>query len=149
MRYTQVGLSNLYWSFPADSLNQARRRKATFEEKAAAAKERAEQMEEKLEKNSEGKDESEERSAKLARLGELEEKHAALVERAEMLKANDPEVVKELQRLVEVGKEAARRWTDNTWQLKTTMVQKFGVDPREAERMLRMSAEFDYPAGCE
>jgi hypothetical protein len=37
-----------------------------------------------------------------------------------------------------------RRWTDNVWTIKTFMVEKFGKDPSEVDRMMGLPGDFDY-----
>lgn len=91
-----------------------------------------------------GRVESEERKEKLARLAALREESRALEAEVETHKHNDPEVIKELARKVEVARAAANRWTDNTWALKDYLKKKLGRTAKEADLMLGINDDFDY-----
>ncbi|KAI2497047.1 hypothetical protein MHU86_17473 [Fragilaria crotonensis] len=90
-------------------------------------------------------DEGGERAAKLARLAELSKERAALQIEYEALKENDPQALADLQKELELVKNAANRWTDNVFNCKTYLVKKRGMDKKEAIKILGITPAFDYP----
>jgi Leucine zipper with capping helix domain len=88
-------------------------------------------------------DEGGDRVAKLARLAELAKEHAALQTEYEALKENDPQALADLQKELDLVKNAANRWTDNVFNCKTYLVKKRGMDKKEAIKILGITPAFD------
>lgn len=45
---------------------------------------------------------------------------------------------------VKVAMDAANRWTDNVWTLKSHLVDKFNKAPNEADQLIGIGDDFDY-----
>ncbi|KAI2513634.1 hypothetical protein MHU86_774 [Fragilaria crotonensis] len=142
----KIGGSNYFWSFPAKKDRQLQlQHEATLRE-IIVLKEQTVLASAKLADAKRGReDEGGERAAKLARLAELSKEHAALQIEYEALKENDPQALADLQKELELVKNAANRWTDNVFNCKTYLVKKRGMDKKEAIKILGITPAFDYP----
>ncbi|GBG29545.1 Meiotic nuclear division protein 1-like [Hondaea fermentalgiana] len=141
----KIGSTNWFWSFPSEQKAglQAKLKRTTEELQAAkesVAKARAEK-----EALLAARVPSESRQAKLAELAELRQKAAATAEDLGKLRENDPAQMVELVRKIDVCKEAANRWTDNTWTLMDYVRKKYGKQKKEVMQWLEMKDDFDYP----
>ena len=67
-------------------------------------------------------DEHGERAKKLAKLVELENEKKAREKELEALQENDPQVLADLEKELQLVKEAAYRWTDNIFNCKSYLV---------------------------
>lgn len=67
-------------------------------------------------------DEHGERAKKLAKLVELENEKKAREKELESLQENDPQVLADLEKELQLVKEAAYRWTDNIFNCKSYLV---------------------------
>jgi hypothetical protein len=67
-------------------------------------------------------DEHGERAKKLAKLVELENEKKAKEKELETLQENDPQVLADLEKELQLVKEAAYRWTDNIFNCKSYLV---------------------------
>jgi len=83
------------------------------------------------------------RAAKLARLGEIRARRAALEDELSALKQNDPAAVADLEKEFRLCRDAAHRWTDNVFNAKDYLVKKRGMDKKEALRILGITSAFD------
>lgn len=92
-------------------------------------------------------DESEEgessRAKKLTRLAELAKQKTDLQNQLTSLKENDPAALADLEKEYKLVKEAANRWTDNIFECKSYLVKKRGIEKKEANRLLGITANFD------
>ena len=140
----KIGGSNYFWSFPAkkDRLLQLEHEATLCD--IIVLKEQTVLASAKLADAKRGReDEGGDRVAKLARLAELTKQHAALQTEYEALKENDPQALADLQKELELVKNAANRWTDNIFNCKTYLVKKRGMDKKEAIKILGITPAFD------
>jgi hypothetical protein len=94
-----------------------------------------------------GREENEEgeRAKKLARLKEIETDKTKMTAELNKLKENDPQALKDLEQELKLVTEAANRWTDNIFNARDYLVKKRGMDRKEANKMLGITGDFDYP----
>lgn len=84
------------------------------------------------------------RTAGLATLGDLRSKKRRLLDQLEEQKANDPATIAELREKVGKAKEAANRWVDNLWALKSHCVKKLSMVSSDFDRLMQVPADLDY-----
>jgi len=142
----KIGGSNYFWSFPGkkDRMMQLQHTKnlSSIEE----LKKKISEAEAQLADAKRGReDEDGERAKKLAKLAELENAKKSALEELEKLKENDPQAMADLEKELQLCKEAANRWTDNIFSCKSYLVKKRGMDKKEANRLLSITDAFDYP----
>jgi hypothetical protein len=92
------------------------------------------------EQNEEG-----ERAKKLARLKEIQLEKTKVSAELDKLKENDPQAIADLEQELKLVTEAANRWTDNIFNARDYLVKKRGMDRKEANKLLGITADFDYP----
>lgn len=56
----------------------------------------------------------------------------------------DPEVLENLKKETLMAKEAANRWTDNVFSIKSWCVKKFGIDEKNIDKNFEIPEDFDY-----
>jgi hypothetical protein len=83
------------------------------------------------------------RAAKLERLNDIAKERAKIQAELETLKENDPQAIADLEKELELVKQAANRWTDNLFNCKDYLVKKRGMDKKEACKLLGIPASFD------
>lgn len=90
-----------------------------------------------------GRSESEERTAKLAKLEELEKKNKQLKSELQKFADNNPLLIKAMEEDVKTAKDAANRWTDNLFLLRSHM-QGRGVDLSHFDKNYGIPEDLDY-----
>lgn len=140
----KIGGSNYFWSFPGkkDRMMQLKHTKtlASIEDLKGKITEAQSQLSDAKRGR---EDENGERAKKLARLTELEKSKKEAMEQLEKLKENDPKAMANLEKELQLCKEAANRWTDNIFACKSYLVKKRGMDKKEAMKILGISDAFD------
>lgn len=142
----KIGASNYYWSFPSKTLCLKRNRIDAARAGVTAAEKSITDLEFTIASLSAGRSDSDDRLARLNRLAELEAESVKLASQIAVHKENDPEILKVLEKKLRIAKQAADRWTDNVWTLKTFAVREMGGDPSEFDRALEIGDSFDYVA---
>ena len=140
----KIGAAVFFWSFPAKLSQALRVEKSSLETEAQRLEERSTRGKRALEEATVGREETEERSQKIQRLEYLQVENERLRGRIEELKENDPEEMERLEREVTVCRDSANRWTDNVWEIKGWCVKKRGMEAKMVDKMLGISASFDY-----
>ncbi|XP_029465854.1 meiotic nuclear division protein 1 homolog isoform X3 [Rhinatrema bivittatum] len=115
----RIGTSNYFWAFPSKALHARKRKLEALEmqeERATLAKE-------------------------LAAHQQRKEKLKAEVEK---YKECDPDVVEEIRQANIVAKEAANRWTDNIFAVKSWAKRKFGFEENKIDKHFGIPENFDY-----
>mmetsp|Transcript_22772 Transcript_22772/g.44737 ORF Transcript_22772/g.44737 Transcript_22772/m.44737 type:complete len:216 (+) Transcript_22772:521-1168(+) len=141
----KIGSTNWFWSFPSqekaslqDKLLKANTELASVRQAVQTARKEKEDL-------MAARVPSDSRSAKLAELAELRQEVANKAEELAKLRENDPAQMMELVKKIDVCKEAANRWTDNTWTLVDYVRKKYGRPKKEVMQWLQMKEDFDYP----
>mmetsp|Transcript_14216 Transcript_14216/g.35971 ORF Transcript_14216/g.35971 Transcript_14216/m.35971 type:complete len:215 (-) Transcript_14216:510-1154(-) len=140
----KIGSTNWFWSFPSKEVNTLETKASKLHQELVAVRADVKRaLERKRELEVERKP-SEERKKLLARLAELTALKAQQAQALETLKENDPNKAVEIVKQIEVCKEAANRWTDNTWELLSYLRKKLGKNKKELMPMLGIKDDFDY-----
>eukprot|EP00201_Polytomella_parva_P019744 CAMPEP_0175039356 /NCGR_PEP_ID=MMETSP0052_2-20121109/525_1 /TAXON_ID=51329 ORGANISM="Polytomella parva, Strain SAG 63-3" /NCGR_SAMPLE_ID=MMETSP0052_2 /ASSEMBLY_ACC=CAM_ASM_000194 /LENGTH=187 /DNA_ID=CAMNT_0016301173 /DNA_START=165 /DNA_END=729 /DNA_ORIENTATION=- len=101
--------------------NQAKKLKTDLE----AVRKRREEVEENLREERQKKEESEDRTARLAELRKLKKDTAEASEKLSQYKDNDPELFEKIKQANDLAKDAANRWLDNLFSLKSWCKKRF------------------------
>lgn len=113
----KIGSGNFFWSFPSKAVLVKKGKVSAAAEEIAANEAKLEALGGKKRQLLEGREESDERSAKLARLGELREEKVTVDAQLAKYADSDPELLKEKHDAVSACTDAANRWTDNIFAL--------------------------------
>ncbi|XP_015140765.1 meiotic nuclear division protein 1 homolog isoform X5 [Gallus gallus] len=169
----RIGTSNYFWAFPSKALH-ARKRKleelqtqecfevrslyafcqfhlifsVTFLElvsgKFAETSQKKEILQKGMEKSKIGRENTAERAALMKELAALQQKKEQLKAEIEKYKEYDPDVVEEMRQTSKVAKEAANRWTDNIFAIKSWAKRKFGFEESRIDKSFGIPEDFDY-----
>ena len=134
----KIGGSNYFWSFPgkADRLAQIQHQSTladikTLESQLAEATAQLADA-----KRGREDDESGGRAAKLARLATMAKERAALEKEYATLMENDPAVLADLEKELDLVTQAAHRWTDNIFNCQSYLVKKRGMEKKQVVRII-------------
>ena len=77
-------------------------------------------------------------------LAEKETLNRELEKELEKYRECDPEVLENLKKETLTAKEAANRWTDNVFSIKSWCVKKFGIEEKKIDKNFEIPEDFDY-----
>lgn len=137
----KIGSANFFWSFPSkyfqDLLTLKERTLKSIsegEEKIAAMK--VQLIESRAERKMDG------REALLEELAALQDEERKLDSELNVMKYNDPAEIEKNRAMARRIKEAADRWTDNIWTIKSFLTKKKGMAAKEVRKYLHQSYDF-------
>lgn len=145
----KIGGSNYCWSFPAKRDRMMQLKHEETLKTIDALKNKIASTTSALADAKRGReDEDGERPKKLARLSELTKERSSLESELERLKENDPQALADLEKELQLVTNAANRWTDNIFACKSYLTKKRGIDKKEANKILGITANFDCKLFC-
>jgi len=139
----KIGNSNYFWSFPAkkDRIMQLQHQQnlADVEQLKTASEEASARLAD----AKRGREDGNDRPAKLLRLTTALQERAALEAEYETLKENDPAALDLLEKELTMTTHAAKRWTDNILECKCYLKKKMAYNEKDACKAIQIPISFD------
>jgi seryl-tRNA synthetase len=133
----KIGISNYFWSFPAEATVQIESQRKRAEAELVNAKALQEELATKVEQAKQGKQASQQRAEKMAEMRALQLKLQQLQQELVQYKENDPETVEAYRQATVVCKEAANRWLDNLFSMKSWAKRQFPNNDEELNKFFQ------------
>ncbi|KAM9330447.1 meiotic nuclear division protein 1 homolog [Gastrophryne carolinensis] len=140
----RIGTSNYFWAFPSKALHARKRKLEALESQMKEANQKKKSLEQSVEKAKVGRQDTEERSALTQELSLLRQQRDQLKVELEKYKECDPDVIEEIRQANKVAKDAANRWTDNIFSVKSWAKKKFGFEESRIDKTFGIPEDFDY-----
>ncbi|XP_065401694.1 meiotic nuclear division protein 1 homolog isoform X1 [Macaca fascicularis] len=147
----RIGTSNYYWAFPSKALHARKRKLEVLESQdpgccfhLSEGSQKHASLQKSIEKAKIGRCETEERTRLAKELSSLRDQREQLKAEVEKYKDCDPQVVEEIRQANKVAKEAANRWTDNIFAIKSWAKRKFGFEENKIDKTFGIPEDFDY-----
>lgn len=140
----KIGTSVYFWAFPSKAVNNRKQKLEDLENKLSEARKKLKNLKSMVEKAQCGREDSEDRTQLLEELQENEEKLKKLKDEVEKYRDCDPEVLEEVKRQTHVSVEAANRWTDNVFAIKSWCKKKFYMEDAVLDKQFGIPEDFDY-----
>ncbi|PIK56806.1 hypothetical protein BSL78_06275 [Apostichopus japonicus] len=165
----RIGTSNYYWAFPSKASQARKRTLADLTNKLQESQKKQKMMKTAVEKASVGRESSTVHytgyfSMKLCLALEMNyapsiaEKENRTFRRViregiaifqikgelDLYKEVDPEVLEQIKTETKIAQEAANRWTDNVFSIKSWCKKKFGMEEKVLDKQFGISEDFDY-----
>uniref|UniRef100_U3KF43 Meiotic nuclear division protein 1 homolog n=1 Tax=Ficedula albicollis TaxID=59894 RepID=U3KF43_FICAL len=142
------GLDKLL-GFPTSSLGFVREKSCVQRcqmtcSKFAESSQKKEALQKSIEKSKIGREDTAERAALLKELAALRQKKEQLKKEMDKYRECDPDVVEEMRQTNQVAKEAANRWTDNIFSIKSWAKRKFGFEESRIDKCFGIPEDLEY-----
>jgi len=139
-----VGTTNYYWSFPSQTLITKTNIINKLQEEVDGLKRKRDELEARESELKEGREETEERVGKMAKLEELRIKNNDLKTELKKYIEFDPELIDDMEQDIQEARDAANRWTDNILTLRKWCTDSFGIDEEGFNSNFEVPEELDY-----
>jgi FtsZ-binding cell division protein ZapB len=140
----KIGTSVYFWSFPSETANKKQNQINSLTTEIEILKSRLSVLQKETEEASRGREESAERTKQLEQLAKLKEENAKLKAELQVYAENDPELIEAFKHDAKVAIEAANRWTENIFSLKSYICNKYGISTADFDKNFRIPEDFDY-----
>lgn len=140
----RIGTSNYYWAFPSKALHARTRKLEALNSQLLEGSQKHADLQKSIEKARIGRQETEERALLIKELSSFRDQRDQLKAEVEKYRECDPQVVEEIRQANKVAKEAANRWTDNIFAIKSWAKRKFGLEENKIDKNFGIPEDFDY-----
>ncbi|XP_027312444.1 meiotic nuclear division protein 1 homolog isoform X1 [Anas platyrhynchos] len=140
----RIGTSNYFWAFPSKALHARKRKLEELQSQLAESSQKKEALQKSIEKSKIGREDTAERAALTEELAALRKKKEQLKAEIDKYRECDPDVVEEMRQTNKIAKEAANRWTDNIFAIKSWAKRKFGFEESRIDKSFGIPEDFDY-----
>lgn len=140
----KIGTSVYFWAFPSKAKHTRKRKVDELEEKLNDVTKKLKKSKERIDEAKKGRQDSDSRVEILQRISELKAKKDTLSSELKKYKDNDPEIFQEMKKENQVAKEAANRWTDNIFAIKTWCKNKFMIEGAALDKQFGIPGDMDY-----
>eukprot|EP01117_Protostelium_nocturnum_P014023 TRINITY_DN5296_c0_g1_i1.p1 TRINITY_DN5296_c0_g1~~TRINITY_DN5296_c0_g1_i1.p1 ORF type:complete len:202 (+),score=78.74 TRINITY_DN5296_c0_g1_i1:27-632(+) len=140
----KLGVSTFFWLFPSDEANSREVQLKKWNSDVENNKRKREDLLKQKEEITKGREESEERKAKISKLIALEKENNQMKEKLSALSDSDPALLKAMEKDIKDAKEAANRWTDIIFSLRSFCENNLGVDKASFDQGFEIPSNFDY-----
>ncbi|NXC38423.1 MND1 protein, partial [Penelope pileata] len=140
----KIGTSNYFWAFPSKALHARKRKLEELQSQLAEGSQKKEALQKNIEKSKVGREDTVKRAALMEELAALRQKKEQLKAEIDKYRECDPDVVEEMRQTNKVAKEAANRWTDNIFAIKSWAKRKFGLEESRIDKSFGIPEDFDY-----
>lgn len=140
----KIGTMVYFWAFPSKAANNRKRRVSELNNKVNEARKKMKTLEEQIVEAQAGREDSEERKEILKELAENKVILKDLKSQIEKYKDCDPEVLEQVKKQIVAFKEAANRWTDNIFAIKSWCKNKFFIEESVLNKQFEIPEDLDY-----
>ncbi|XP_067136804.1 LOW QUALITY PROTEIN: meiotic nuclear division protein 1 homolog [Centruroides vittatus] len=140
----KIGTSVYFWSFPSKATNSRKRKLQDLETQIEESKKQLSGLTEQLNKAQVGKEETNERIELLKELESVEKEKDKLKSDLKKYQDCDPKMLESMKNQTVVAKEAANRWTDNIYALKSWCKKKFFIEESVINKQFSIPEDIDY-----
>lgn len=140
----KIGTSIYFWAFPSKAINNRKRKLEELKSKVNEGRKKSKNLEEQIKEAKCGREDSDQRNKVLKELAENKAIIEDLKTKIEKYKDCDPEVLDQVRKQICVYKEAANRWTDNIFAIKSWCRNKFFIEESTLNKQFEIPDDLDY-----
>ncbi|KAK7087527.1 meiotic nuclear division protein 1 homolog [Littorina saxatilis] len=140
----KIGTSIYFWAFPSKASQNRKGKLQDLSSKLKELESKKKETESQLAKAKAGKEDTDERKEVLSELSLARSTLQQLEADLEKYRESDPEVLEQSKRETSSALEAANRWTDNVFAIKSWVKNKFNVEEDKLDKQFEIPSGFDY-----
>lgn len=140
----KIGTSCYFWAFPSKASQNRKRKIADLTTNLEDLNNRKKSLIDGLKLSKVGKENTESRSETLNNLQTKQDHLKSLQRDLEQYRECDPDVIEQVKGQTDTAKDAANRWTDNVFSVKSWIKNKFCFDEKMIDKQFGIPEEFDY-----
>uniref|UniRef100_A0A8D8H3E8 Meiotic nuclear division protein 1 homolog n=1 Tax=Culex pipiens TaxID=7175 RepID=A0A8D8H3E8_CULPI len=140
----KIGQSTYYWSFPGKRQKIKQLESEELQRKLENCDAKIEDLRRKVEEAKTNQAQSSKAAATFEELKVLQEKEAKLQAEIQILKKEDKGSLKQMKQSLPKLHEAANRWTDNIFAIKSWCRNKFNIEEKAIDKQFQIPPDMDY-----
>nr|AEW27327.1 Mnd1 [Pentatrichomonas hominis] len=142
--FEKIGSGNFYWCFPSEAYNRRKVTEEKYTKQIAEMEKEIAQLEAEIAELEPGREDCEERTKLDSEIEEFGQKLAEIQKEAAKYEKLNPEGLKRTQEQTRIAFEAANRWTDNIFTVRSWVNKTFNFDRSVFDQQFNIPEDFDY-----
>ncbi|KAH0791892.1 meiotic nuclear division protein 1 [Histomonas meleagridis] len=140
----KIGSGNFYWCFPSEAFNRRKVQENQLLERINGYEQEIASMQQEIIQLEPGREDCDERTNLNTEIAKIQAEIEQLNQEISKYSKLNPESIKEKQRLSIVAFDAANRWTDNIFSIKSWCTKKFNLQSADFDKSFEIPEDFDY-----
>uniref|UniRef100_A0A2P2HYM8 Meiotic nuclear division protein 1 homolog n=1 Tax=Hirondellea gigas TaxID=1518452 RepID=A0A2P2HYM8_9CRUS len=140
----KIGTCVYFWAFPSKASNELQARQERLEEQLSSLEEKLQDVKSKTTQAKSGREDTEERRTAVSSLESVKLQHEQLQQQLQHYADSDPHTLKLWAADAKVAVEAANRWTDNIFSIKSWCKNKFYIEEDVINKQFNIPEELEY-----
>lgn len=142
--FDKIGSGNFYWCFPSEAYNRRQVAREKLAASISSMEEEIAQLEAQITELEPGREDSEERTQLDSEISEIQKQLDEVSLISQNYEALNPEAIRTAQRQADIAFNAANRWTDNIFTIKSWCIKKFNIQSAMFDKNFGLDETFDY-----
>ncbi|KAJ1662226.1 Meiotic nuclear division protein 1 [Coemansia sp. RSA 1813] len=139
----KLGTSNFYWAFPSEAAVKRQNKTKELEAEITQLESKKADLESSIAQAHLGREQTDERTALMEELAELEAKWGAQETELQQFKECDPALMAQKKEHAKAAQEAANRWTDNIFIMQSWTRDKFNMETENFNKFFEVPNDLD------
>ncbi|KAJ8932410.1 hypothetical protein NQ314_014667 [Rhamnusium bicolor] len=140
----KIGTSVYFWAFPSKAVKSKKRKLEELQSKFEESNKKLKVIEKTVAESKESKEDNDKRNKILDEINDLELALHQAKKKLKNLEDNDPERYQAILKKTQELKDAANRWTDNVFAIKSWCKKKFFTEDDVLNKQFGIPEDFDY-----
>jgi len=142
--FDKIGSGNFYWCFPSEALNKRKVHECKLLQEIESYQNEINEIEKQIEELEPSRIDCKERTDLDAEVKEFEAKLKIIQKESEPYEKMNPDAIHLTEKQSAIALDAANRWTDNIFTVKSWCTKSFGLLPSAFDQNFGITEDFDY-----
>ena len=142
--FEKIGSGNYYWCFPSEALNRRKVVEQKYMEKIDALEKEIQELEKEIGELEPGREDSSERTQLDEEIEDFSRKISEVKRESAKYEKLNPDGIRKQKEQTIVAKDAANRWTDNIFTIRSWVVKNFCMESSTFNQQFEIPDDFDY-----
>ena len=140
----KIGSGNFFWAFPSQALNKRNVLRSKLNTELDELNTEIANLEKEIAELEPGREPSEEREKLDGEIAVFEQEIKECKKEIEKYGDLNPDLIRKTQRQTKVALDAANRWTDNIYAIRSYCTKKLNILPENFDKNFEIGEDFDY-----
>lgn len=142
--FDKIGSGNFYWCFPSEAYNRRKVTETKLLQEISSYESEIAQLESEIAELAPARVDSEERDQLNSEIAELEKQLSAIAADSSKYEKMNPDAIRKIQRQSATAIDAANRWTDNIFTVRSYCAKQFAIPNNQFNEKFEIDEDFDY-----
>ena len=142
--FEKIGSGNFYWCFPSEAYNRRKVLENKLNQQISDLQKEIDNLESEIAELEPGREDSDERTQLDSEISDFSKQISLIKSESSKYEKLNPEGIKKTQEQTKVALEAANRWTDNIFTIRSYCTKTLNIASSQFDQQFEIPEDFDY-----